>query len=322
MNLLAGNACKIACALGAMLMVGSEAGWAQELRMKYLGVAGWEIRSGDTVVLIDPYLTRLQFDNEQIAQNEAKYFASYYPVPDTAAIDRQITRADFILVHHSHADHILDVPYIVKKTGAKVIGTESSMNLLRAQGVAEQQLYTVQGGEDYQFERFSLRVIRSLHSPLRAKSYFDGRRYPQAPKVPLSYSDFIEGGSLMFLARFNEAQVMSMGSMNFLEGELRGLTPDILLAGAGATRTEIYKYAERLLSATGYPRIVMPSHWDNADYTDERAQAQAIKERVEPFMKEVAAAAPNSQFIVPKHMKTMLVGRGSSGPFIVDAPAR
>ncbi|MBL8271734.1 MBL fold metallo-hydrolase [Steroidobacter sp.] len=311
MNICGRGVCKIALAFGWLLLVGSRMCSAQELQMRYLGVAGWEIRSGHTVVLIDPYLTRLEFDSEQIEQDAKKYFASYYPSPDTAAIDRQITRADFILVHHAHADHILDVPYIAKKTGAKVIGTESSMNILRAHGVAENQLYTVQGGEDYQFEGFSLRVIRSLHSPLHAKTYFDSRRYTHAPAVPLNYSDFIEGGSLMFLCRFAGTQIMTMGSMNFIEGELQGMKPDILLAGAGATRTEIYQYAERLLRATGYPSIVMPAHWDNADYTDQQAQAQAIKERVEPFRKEVAAASPRSKFVVPKHMKTMIVTGGA-----------
>lgn len=44
-------------------------------------------------------------------------------------------------------------------------------------------------------------------------------------------NQFIEGGSLMFLARFDSHSVLTMGSMNFIERELEGLTPDILLAG-------------------------------------------------------------------------------------------
>lgn len=35
----------------------------------------------------------------------------------------------------------------------------------------------------------------------------------------------------MFLARFDSHSVLTMGSMNFIERELEGLTPDILLAG-------------------------------------------------------------------------------------------
>ena len=33
-------------------------------------------------------------------------------------------KADFILISHSHFNHCMDMPYIAKKTGATVIGTE------------------------------------------------------------------------------------------------------------------------------------------------------------------------------------------------------
>ena len=79
-------------------------------------------------------------------------------------IDAHIQRADFILVHHSHFDHVMDVPYIAKKTGATVIGRESSTNLAAASGIGRDKLIAVRGGEDFQFPTFSVRVIPSLHS--------------------------------------------------------------------------------------------------------------------------------------------------------------
>jgi L-ascorbate metabolism protein UlaG (beta-lactamase superfamily) len=85
--------------------------------------------------------------------------------PDVAAIDLQIRRVDFVLVTHTHYDHVLDVPHIALKTGAAVIGTESTENVMRAYGVPEAQLITVRGGEDYQFDSFSLKVNPSLRSP-------------------------------------------------------------------------------------------------------------------------------------------------------------
>ena len=73
---------------------------------------------------------------------------------------------------HTHYDHILDVPHIAIKTHAAVIGTESTENVMRAYDVPEEQLFTVRGGEDYQFGGFSLKVIPSIHSPLDHKHYF------------------------------------------------------------------------------------------------------------------------------------------------------
>src|SRR5439155_1473236 len=53
-------------------------------------------------------------------------------VSDTAAVDARITRADFILISHSHFNHSLDMPYIARKTGATVVATESTTTLARA----------------------------------------------------------------------------------------------------------------------------------------------------------------------------------------------
>ena len=89
------------------------------------------------------------------------------PIPDTAVIDAHIQRADFILITHTHIDHVLDMPYIAQKTGATVIGTESTYNFARSLGVAGNKLIVVRGGEDYELGGLSVRVIPSLHGVLR-----------------------------------------------------------------------------------------------------------------------------------------------------------
>lgn len=299
------------------LLIVAAAAHAQtkELHLKYFGAAGWEMRVGDTVVLVDPYISRLKRGRPGSIVDERRHFAEWdYPVSDTEAIDRVITRADVILVHHAHLDHILDIPYIANKTGAKVIGTETVKNVLRAYGVPADQLYAVKGGEDYEFaDGLSVRVIPTLHSAANSKRSFDSRTYGKELRAPLRIADFIEGGSLMFLCRLGGYQVMTMGSMNFIERELQGLRPDVLLAGAGASRTEIYRYTERLLAVTGSPKIVLPTHWDNheASYSDDAALSRAKAAKAEPFLAEVAAAAPRSQSRIPRHFEPILIRNGS-----------
>jgi L-ascorbate metabolism protein UlaG (beta-lactamase superfamily) len=287
---------------------------ARPLQLKYLGAAGWELKADGLVVLIDPYISRIKYDGEGQVGDPRKDFAlTDAPESDVKLIDKIITRADFILVHHSHVDHLMDVPYIAKKTGARVIGTETTKNLLRVSGVPARQLYAVQGGEDYQFERFSVRVIPSLHSALGEKRYFNSRRHGAELKGPLRLEHFIEGGSLMFLVRLGGTEVLTMGSMNFIENELRDVRPDILLAGAGSSRTEIYKYTERLLKVTGSPRIVIPTHWDDfvVPYENAAAQVLARKEKADPFVAEVAAASPQSRTFIPVHLATITVRNGA-----------
>lgn len=57
------------------------------------------------------------------------------PTHDTGTVDRYVSRADFVLLSHSHFNHAMDMPHIARKTGATVIGTESTANIARASGV-------------------------------------------------------------------------------------------------------------------------------------------------------------------------------------------
>jgi len=283
-----------------------------ELKMTYLGTAGWIIEDGAVTVLIDPYITRAKYGGGGHPDDDRPDYARGEVVPSDEALiddilgDRTI---DFILVHHSHFDHLGDVPYIAQKTGAKVIGTETTMMILRAYNIPNEQLYAVAGGEDYQFESFSVRVIPAIHSALNNKLYHDTRRYDRTTELeaPLLVNQFIEGGSLQFLARFADHTVLTMGSMNFLERELQGIEADVLLAGVNGSRLGLFKYDERLLEVTGYPPVIIPTHWDNFRLPYGFSQEQRIETNLVPFAETVAEIAPDSRLIIPVHLEPIIL---------------
>jgi L-ascorbate metabolism protein UlaG (beta-lactamase superfamily) len=280
------------------------------IQLKYLGTAGWQINDGTITVLIDPYISRVKLGTGPGVSPEdtRKTVDRSDPfVSDTLLIDSLITKVDFILAHHAHFDHLADVPYIAKKTGAKVIGTETTCNILRAYGIPEEQLYPVRGGEDYQFENFSVQVIPSIHSALNDKHYLDSRTYTEVPEAPLKVSEFIEGGSLMFLARFAKHSVLTMGSMNFVERELVGQKPDILLAGVNRSQQGLYKYNERLLAVTNYPKIIIPTHWDNFRLPYGFSQQSGVEQKLIPFQEDVKRLSPASKVLIPIHLGTITI---------------
>jgi hypothetical protein len=83
--------------------------------------------------------------------------------------------------------------------------------VMRAYGVLEEQLITVRGGEDYQFQGFSLKVVPSIHSPLDHKHYFSSATAPLGMKAPLTLEQIHpEGGTLAFLIRFPEHQILAL----------------------------------------------------------------------------------------------------------------
>src|SRR6516225_5578317 len=276
--------------------------------LKYLGAAGWEISDGSTFILIDPYLSRINGPappggHGMAGDTRRAYGWGDIASPDAAAIDAHIQRADFVLITRTHYDHVLDTPHIALKTHATVIGTESTENVMRAYSVPEEKLISVRGGEDYEFGAFSLKVIPSIHSPLDHKHYFSSATAPAGMKAPLTLGQIHpEGGTLAFLIRFPEHQILAFGGMNYIEREIAGLEPDVVLVGAGASRKEIYDYSGRLMRDLHHPALVLPTHWDNFLLPYEASQEPAL-EALRSFLQEIAVASPKTKVIVPKYFQ-------------------
>ncbi len=291
--------------------------------LSWLGTAGWEITDGKTVVLIDPYLSRVKSvtPNDGVLETDTRRFFTRSDglVIDEAVIDAHIRRADFVLITHTHTDHALDMPYIARKTGATVIGTESTINYARAAGVPEAQCIVAKGGEDFQFDAISLRVIPSLHGVLRRTPNAAARAGIPRPQVvppnarpPFTKDDLVEGGTLAYLIRIGGEQILAFGSMNYIEREIEGLRPDVALLGAMPDRREIFQYTPRLMKALGYPRIVLPAHWDRFNVPYDVSQEPA-KQRLLPFLAEVKAASPKTRVIVPEYFSPIRVDKAARG---------
>ncbi|MBI2367337.1 MAG: MBL fold metallo-hydrolase, partial [Deltaproteobacteria bacterium] len=158
--------------------------------LKWLGNAGWEIQIGQTVILIDPFLTR----GEANPGTEWK--------TDEQAVLSAIKRADYIFAGHSHADHIADIPFIAKKFGSKVIGSRTTTNIALTGRVDKSQLITIRGGEKLDFKEFSVQVIESEHGALVRRGRKQRPKFEEITKPwsgPITGSSFVEGGSFLYL---------------------------------------------------------------------------------------------------------------------------
>lgn len=186
--------------------------------LKWLGNAGWEIRTANTIVLIDPFLTR----------KEAARAAEWKT--DEAAVLKIIRAADYVFAGHSHADHVGDVAFIAKHFGAKVIGSRTTTNLARTAGVDSAQLMTIRGGEKLDFKDFSVQVIESRHALLNRHS---GRPKLQEIEMPwpgpITGKDFVEGRCFLYYFTFGKRRLLHQSTGNFIEENLNGLHPDIVL---------------------------------------------------------------------------------------------
>ncbi|MDR7866848.1 MAG: metal-dependent hydrolase [Sporomusaceae bacterium] len=134
----------LALVLGlALLLVALPAaaasGWSDgKTAVTFLGHAAFQLTSGDTTILIDPYLT----GNPQAAA-----------APD-------VIKADYILVTHAHGDHLGDTAAIAKRTGAKVVATAEVARMLKDQGC---DVVPVHIGAKKAFDFGYVRVTPAFH---------------------------------------------------------------------------------------------------------------------------------------------------------------
>jgi L-ascorbate metabolism protein UlaG (beta-lactamase superfamily) len=285
------------------------------IELTHYGSAAWKITDGKHTVLLDPYFTRLRYSGNRFGMlpanaapgDERPAYSFDEIVPsDTETIDRHIHEATHVLLSHAHFNHCMDMPHIAKKTGAHVVGSYSATNIARAYGVAEPQLVPVRGGEDYDFGELSIRVIPSLHSALCDKCYFDAGIVPEGLQGPLPLKAFSEGGTFGYLVRFRHHEILMFGSMNYIEREVQGLTPSIVLVPSARPRLQIFRYTERLLRATGLPKVVVATHWDVQTFPYGADQSSALA-HAEIFQEEVRRVAPAAAQVLPRHFETFSV---------------
>ena len=115
--------------------------------LDWLGCATFRLRIGRLVVFLDAYIDRVP---------------SAPPVGTSVA---EIDRADWIIVGHSHFDHLYGAERIALQTGATIVGSYETVRVMETQGVPLEQLMPVAGGEKVRLsDDVTVDVFPSQHS--------------------------------------------------------------------------------------------------------------------------------------------------------------
>jgi L-ascorbate metabolism protein UlaG (beta-lactamase superfamily) len=117
--------------------------------LDWYGCATFRLTLGDTVIFLDAYIDRVA--------------GAAGPQPPQTADD--VDRADWIVVGHSHFDHLWGAERIARRTGATIVGSYETVRVMEAQGIPMSQLLPVSGGERVQLaDEVVVSVYPSLHS--------------------------------------------------------------------------------------------------------------------------------------------------------------
>jgi L-ascorbate metabolism protein UlaG (beta-lactamase superfamily) len=230
------------------------------VRVTYLGTNSYQFEFKGRALLVDPYFSRVDLLSVALGSRIQ---------PNASRINdglRHLTpRADAILATHGHFDHLLDVPFIMAKTRARLIASASSVELAKRAGASSGD--AVKAGDVRQIGPWKIRVLPATHDRLFGQVPFD-RPAPQAGSpaealakagVPRRAADWICGQPLAFLIEVNCQRIYidSGGTPTQLPPNER---VDLAILGMALpdSRARLTAALERLR-----PRYILPSHQDD-----------------------------------------------------------
>jgi L-ascorbate metabolism protein UlaG (beta-lactamase superfamily) len=243
---------------GLFLAGGGEPGpEGAHVAVTFLGVTTLLISDGETSLMTDGFFSR----PGAIATLLGRI------APNQDAIARSLERAGVrelaaVIPVHSHYDHAMDSPEVARRTGALLVGSESSANIARGAGLPEERIRVAAPGQAMRFGRFEVTLLRSQHFP-------HGMAMGEItePLVPPARAlDYLDGGAYSVLIAHPAGTLLVQGSAGFEPGALAGRRADVVLLGIGAlgTRDDAYReaYWDAVVAPVA-PRCVIPIHWDD-----------------------------------------------------------
>jgi L-ascorbate metabolism protein UlaG (beta-lactamase superfamily) len=287
------------------------------ITLDWLGCATFRLTIGNLVVFLDAYIDRVP------------------SAAPTGITTDAVNRADWIVVGHSHFDHLYGAERIAKATGATIIGSYETIRIMEAQGVPLEQLMSVAGGEKIRLAKdVTVEVFPSQHSCVWTSQPMPASEAVCLGELGVTYQDQQErikglwnqlsslggevlshlqvsaqgargdGGALLYFFETSEGSLLFQDTSGHWSGILQNLRPDVaILAAAGRGNIDgepiqgsLAQFVARQASLLR-PRKVVLSHHDNWLPGFSRAID------VSPIRAELARWTPKTQLIEMGYME-------------------
>jgi L-ascorbate metabolism protein UlaG (beta-lactamase superfamily) len=304
------------------------------LLLRYLGRANFEVAYRGRILLLDTY-----YDNSRPP------FGERFGVKES-----DITRADAILVGHTHFDHFADAPPIAKRTGAPIFVAPPAVKYLESQGVPDNQIRVVRGGESVKLDGYALQTALGIHMPIGPaddagfrellaavdpltddekkqlaewrKGQSDGTRMASAEDPFDPERDTIHHGTIVYVLTFDDGfRLVYSDTGGVLSGGERALA-DSIHASGGKVDLAILGYLQmgfslpKAIKVTGArakvwdPRILVPSHFHDGE-KDELPDMPTA-----PLFEALRELAPNTRGIEPLYRSPICVNTKTDESFV------
>lgn len=228
------------------------------LGVTFLGVSTLLLDDGESALMTDGFFSRpglLEVGLGRVAPDHARI--------DAALARTRTTRLDAVLPVHTHFDHALDSAVVAERTGALLVGGQSTANVGRGHGLDEDRIRVVTSGEALTLGSFTVTWVESRHCP---PDRFPGEI--SEPVVPPARARAYRCGEAwsLLVQHTGGHSVLVQGSAGYVPGALAGRSTDVAYLGVGqlGVQDEAYirAYWAETVEAVGARRVVL-THWDD-----------------------------------------------------------
>lgn len=246
------------------------------VRFRWLGTAGIELNINGQTLAVDPFFTRFRFWRMRTSRVQ----------PDAELIERTMARCDHVLITHAHWDHVMDVPEVLRNTGAIAHGSPNACQLLMICGVPQDQAQLIAAGDRFPLGAIQIEVRKAVHKPTPG---FSSGSLPAGLQPPLGARDYRMDNCFSFLMTSSGLKLLTDPGAE--PGD--ATAADILFVYPGMD-APYYKALLRRVQ----PRLVIPIHWDNF--------MRPLYEPLRPFWKPPRWAWPPLQRVDLREFEAMI----------------
>jgi len=235
------------------------------LTVRYTGTSTLLFSDGETQWMVDGWFSRPGVLT--LARGEFG--------PDLQAITQglaanEVTSLAAVIPMHSHYDHAMDAPEVARRTGATLMGSESTANIGRGWGLSESQIQVFENRTPVHVGNFTITPIESQHfqfadPKVREQALGDPMiTEPLVPPVPVF--GYKLGKAYVLHVSHPKGSFVVVGSAGYVEGALDNFQADTIFLGVGGlgSQTEPYRqaYWRETVTTTSAQRVI-PIHYDS-----------------------------------------------------------
>jgi len=266
---------------------------AGQVTVTWLGITTLLFDDGETQIVTDATFSRFSLGQLLFTRLESDVAQINYAL-DEFGMDR--VRA--IIPLHSHFDHAIDAGHVANRTGAVILGSESTASIARGSRVPVDQYQILGFNESRYFGSFTVTLLESRHAPILGDDDYWLPGIIEDPlQQPARVNAWRAGASYAVLISHPAGTTLVQGSAGYVDKGLEGHGADIVMlsiAGlSGLGRDYTSDYWQQTVIRTGATRVY-PIHFDN--YTSRFGRVELFPDLVDDvvmssaWLQELASA--------------------------------